>query len=469
MRPRALVRPRASSVNEVSEHYLASRFTCSWPFSTAVLLCDGRLVCGCADPYAKRVLGDVKSATVNSVWTGPTVSQLRQDLNGGGSTFCGDCPLKLPLEEHEPAPQRSLTVAPLPSRMYVECTAACNVSCLDSCCAPETGITKTRHAGMLDVDLFMRVLSEVGPTLERIDFFNYGEAFLHKRAVEMCEIVKREYPHVYLYTSTNGGALNEESARRLVRSGIDEVTFSVDGASQDVYATYRQRGRFDHVLNNLRAVMDEKRRLGLDVPFVNWRYILFKWNDHDAEMQRARTLAGQIGVDRLCWEITDHPEHAFSRRFVPGTDDWQRIRHEVWDDNYLGNAIPGATPRARIEVRGRSRAEALVHRAGAPLALDLRVRNLSQRAFPHTATYGRRLVRVGAQLLDADRTLRDLDFVRASLPRTVNAGEWQDLRLEIPPLAPGHYHLKLDLVSEGIDWFESCGSEVTLRELRVEE
>ena len=176
--------------------------------------------------------------------------------------------------------------------MYVECTAACNVSCLDSCCAPETGITKTRQAGMLDVDLFMRVLAEVGPTLERIDFFNYGEAFLHKRAVEMCEIVKREYPHIYLYTSTNGGALNEESARRLVRSGIDEVTFSVDGASQDVYATYRQRGRFDHVMKNLRAVMDEKRALGRDVPFVNWRYILFKWNDNDAEMQR-RAHAGR--------------------------------------------------------------------------------------------------------------------------------------------------------------------------------
>ena len=41
------------------------------------------------------------------------------------------------------------------------------------------------------------------------------------------------------------------------------------------------------------------------------------------------------------------------------------------------------------------------------------------------------------------------------------------MRLEIPPLPPGDYHLKLDLVSEGIDWFESCGSEITLRELQV--
>jgi hypothetical protein len=71
-------------------------------------------------------------------------------------------------------------------------------------------------------------------------------------------------------------------------------------------------------------------------------------------------------------------------------------------------------------------------------------------------------------LLDGDRMLRDRDFARASLPATIDAGEWQDLRLEIPPLTPGRYHLKFDLVSEGIDWFESCGSEVTLRELRIE-
>jgi len=453
----------------MSLNYLATRYTCSWPWSTLVLLCDGRVVCGCADPYAKRVLGDARTHSLGEIWTGPTASALRRDLNDGGSAFCGDCPLKLPLEDGQAAPQRTLDAGALPTRLYVECTAACNLSCLDACCAPETGITKTRQAGMLDVEILRRVLAEAGPSLQRIDFFNYGEAFLHKRAVEMCEMVKRDHPQIYLYTSTNGGALTEEAARRLVRSGIDEVTFSIDGASQDVYARYRQRGQFDKVMATLRAVMDEKQRLGLDVPYVNWRYILFRWNDHDAEMQRARDLAAALGVDRLCWEITDHPEHAFSRRFATGTLDWQRIRHQIWDDNNLGNAIPGATPRARLEIRAPSREPELTHRAGTPLDLDVRVRNLSRRAFPHTASYGRRLVRLGTQLLDADGTMRAQDFARTALPATVAAGAWQDLRVEVPPLPRGRYHLKLDLVSEGIDWFEACGSEPTLRALTVTE
>jgi hypothetical protein len=350
----------------------------------------------------------------------------------------------------------------------VECTAACNLACLDACCAPSTGITKTREAGMLDVDLFRRVLAEAGPTLGRIDFFNYGEAFLHKRAVEMCELIKAEFPHVYLYTSTNGLALTEEAARRLVRSGIDEVTFSVDGASHESYVQYRQKGDFAKVLATMRAVMDEKRRLGLDVPYVNWRYILFRWNDSDAEMRRARDLAAEIGIDRLCWEITDHPEHAFSRRFVPGADDWRRIRHEIWDDNNLGNAIRGATPRARIALRvGKVGAALRAGRHHAPLIIPARVRNLSQRGLPHTATYGRRLVRLGTQLLTHEGRLLDQDYARTPLPHDIEAGQWVDLDVHVPAPPPGDYLLKFDLVSEGIDWFEACGSEPTVTPLHV--
>ena len=49
----------------MSLNYLATRFTCSWPWSTMVMLCDGRMVCGCADPYGKRVLGDARVETVS--------------------------------------------------------------------------------------------------------------------------------------------------------------------------------------------------------------------------------------------------------------------------------------------------------------------------------------------------------------------------------------------------------------------
>ena len=452
----------------MSLNFLSTRFRCSWPWDILVMLCDGRLVCGCADPYGRRVLGDARAESIHEVWTGTTISALRQDLNAGGSKFCGDCPLKLPLKKDEAPPVRPLDAGPLPGRMFIECTAACNISCAEACCAPETGITRTRQAGMLDFDLFRRVMDEVGPTLGRVDFFNYGEAFLHKRAVEMCEYIKKNFPHIYLYTSTNGLALNEAQARRLAHSGIDEVTFSIDGASQATYEQYRRRGKFDVALANLRAMADEKKSAGLDLPFINWRYILFNWNDSDKEMDLARQLAAEAGVDRLCWELTDHPENAYSRRFVPGSSDLAAIQREVWDNNNLGNAIPGATPRAQIEVRSLIGALPLIAPRRRSITVRTRVRNLSDRAFPATATYGRRLVRLGAQLCAADGSLLNLDFARADLPRHLAPGDSADVDVRLPPVAePGHYQIKLDLVNEGVDWFERCGSETTTRPLWV--
>ena len=40
------------------------------------------------------------------------------------------------------------------------------------------------------------------------------------------------------------------------------------------------------------------------------------------------------------------------------------------------------------------------------------------------------------------------------------------IEIPVPPL-PGRYALKFDLVCEGIDWFERCGSETTIRPLVV--
>lgn len=432
------------------------------------MLCDGRVVCGCADPYGHRPLGDARTSSIHDIWTGSTITSLRNDLNAGGSKFCGDCPLKLPLKKGEAPAIRPLDAGPRPGRMYIECTAACNISCTDACCAPETGITRTRQSGMLDFDLFRRVVDEVGPTIGRIDFFNYGEAFLHKRAIEMCEYIKAAFPHVYLYTSTNGLAFSEEQARRLARSGIDEVTFSIDGATQASYEKYRQRGKLDVALANLRAMADEKCRGGRDLPFLNWRYILFKWNDSDEEMMRARQLAAEVGADRLCWEITDHPEHAYSRRFVPGTPEYEAIRKETWDDNNLGNAIVGATPRARIGVRSALPDAPLVATRSRGLAVRTRVQNLSNRPFPAHATYGRRLVRLGAQLCSADGELIARDFARADLPGHLQGGGTTDVVVHLPALTePGRYRVKLDLVNEGVDWFERCGSETTERPLWV--
>src|SRR5205085_232126 len=127
-----------------------------------------------------------------------------------------------------------------------------------------------------------------------------------------------------------------------------------------------------------------------------------------------------------------HPENAYSRRFVTGSPELEAIRREIWDDNNLGNAIDGAMPRARIDVRTLVPGIPLRAKAGRPLRVRTRVHNLSTRAFPAQATYGRRLVRLGAQLCAEDGTMINRDYARAWLPHSLEAGGRADVGIEIP-------------------------------------
>jgi tRNA (mo5U34)-methyltransferase len=79
------------------------------------------------------------------------------------------------------------------------------------------------------------------------------------------------------------------------------------------------------------------------------------------------------------------------------------------------------------------------------------------------AATGRGAVRLGSHLLRADETEVAWDFAFAALPHDVAPGERTELALDIEvPGQPGEYIVELDLVLEGIGWFEEGGGS-TLR------
>jgi hypothetical protein len=68
-------------------------------------------------------------------------------------------------------------------------------------------------------------------------------------------------------------------------------------------------------------------------------------------------------------------------------------------------------------------------------------------------------VRVGVQLLDAGRRLLNREFDRQPLARNLTPGDTTEVTLDLAlPDASLPYVLKIDLVDEGICWFEDTGS-----------
>lgn len=122
----------------------------------------------------------------------------------------------------------------------------------------------------------------------------------------------------------------------------------------------------------------------------------------------------------------------------------------------------------------RSRVELLegpsAARPGAPMRLRARVTNAGSMAWETRARPGAGYVRLGVQLLDAERRLVNKDFHREALAGPVSAGSRVDCDFVCPaPSAPGTYYLKLDVVVEGITWMEVEGSEIAMGSVQVEE
>ena len=474
----ALIRKLPERVGRaVSLNFQATRFRCSWPWETAVMLCDGRVVCGCADPYAKRVLGDARDdlgrrdldrrdrvrrcAATSTPADPPSAATARSSCRWRTTKprRCGRSTSAPAASRRSPPPLRRDHggLQHLVPRRLLRARDRHHQD------APGRHARRRRCSSASSTSSGRRWPASTSSTT--------AKPSCTRRRSRCASWSRARYPHIYLYTSTNGGAFTEERVRQLVRSGIDEMTFSLDGASQDVYVRYRQRGSFEKSTAMMRAAIDEKRRLGRDVPVINWRYILFNWNDNDREMARARRLAAEWGVDRLCWEITDHPEHAYSRRFAPGTPE-----HAAHPPRDLGRQQPRAT-RSPARCRGRgsrcARSAGPMRRSSSRAGRDDPHRHA--RPQPVAAALPRhrdlrpppRPPRRAARAPPTAR--RSTATGRAPSCRTrIDGGQRADVAIDVPvPREPGRYALRFDLVSEGIDWFETCGSEPTVRELVV--
>lgn len=439
------------------------RFTCSWIWDTAVVLADGKVVCGCADPNGDRPIGHLKDNEILDIWNNQTVRNMRSGLNQGFAPFCLDCGLKQYVDDDYEIPQRDLTMQTVP-RLFIEPTVVCNISCFKAVCNMTSGITTTRDRKMMPLEEFKELVDKTGKDLVRIDLFNYGDPFVHPKCVDMIEYVKNNYPHIFLYLSTNGLLLTEEKMQRIARAGLDEITFSVDGPDHETYVKYRRMGNFDRVFGNMKRFVEIKNELNTPFPFINWRYILFKWNSSDEQMKRTKELAAEIGVDKLVWEITDHPEEAKSEKYQIGTDAWKKIYYEIWDTSQTCNALPGKTLKAGITPP----AGPVEAKIGEPVTIRCTVENIGGGLWHKEFPGFRRSVRLGAQLHDPSGNMIELNFARAFLNHDMKSGEKDTIDIELPGWeTPGKYKLRFDMCAEGIDWFDSGGSEVSWCEFIV--
>ena len=224
----------------------------------------------------------------------------------------------------------------LPTHLQVEPTNRCNLKC--ALCPVASGLD--RPSGSMDLDFFKRMIDETEGSVFLVLLWNWGEPFFNPRAFDMIAYARDR--GIRIVSSTNGHLFaHGEKAEKVVRSGLDTIIFAVDGITQESYERYRCGGSLETVLDGIRNVVQQKRRLKSKTPLINFRFIVMKDNEH--EIPAVKELARSLGVDVLTFKtlnpgfnhgtapVHDNqciPENERYRRFVYRENGRGRIRNK---------------------------------------------------------------------------------------------------------------------------------------------
>lgn len=183
--------------------------------------------------------------------------------------------------------RRSAYIHGRPMNITIEPTNICNLQC--PVCETGAGVLGRKDAHM-SLEQFRNIIDKVALHTNTLMFYFMGEPFLNKQAYEMIRYAK-DVGIPWVTTCTNGDPVNP---RKLVESGIDEVSFQIGGMTQATHEIYRINSNLERILRNLEETIRIKRETGSVIRII-CGFILMKHNEH--EVAEFKHRMAEIGVD----------------------------------------------------------------------------------------------------------------------------------------------------------------------------
>lgn len=179
-----------------------------------------------------------------------------------------------------------------PRVFMIEPTNICNGLC--PLCPIGARIDK-RRKGHFQHDDFIRLIDEIKDIAKLIIMNFAGEPILNPHIGKLAAYA--ESNGITTIIGTNGTL---DKSEELVDSGVSEILYSLDGATDESYRqyrTYRDGIGFDDVVANLRRLVARKTELGCEKPAIILQFVVFKHNEH--EIDDIMKLGKEIGVDGI--------------------------------------------------------------------------------------------------------------------------------------------------------------------------
>ena len=274
---------------------------------------DLTVSCNCQDYDGSGHLGDLRNNSFEEIFFGPVAQKFRDDLAKGKMPIltCSRCGDLHRLKINETPPK-----ARLPYRgMLLENTVICNVDCIGCAREGAANVRAGKTMPLAELSQMADLAARLG--MQRIFYLNLGEPFLSPAICQELPLLRAKNPDAYIRVSTNGILLNTD-AKREAALNLSDIQFSVHGVSDAMCEKYMVRSSFEKAFDAMKKMAAYRDARGLKLPILEWKYLLFNWNDHPQTIRHAIELAQEAGVDLISFWPTHNPIYGFSWRYQLG-------------------------------------------------------------------------------------------------------------------------------------------------------
>jgi len=178
-----------------------------------------------------------------------------------------------------------------PYSMKIESTNICNTRC--QLCPTGLGL-RGRRKGRMAFEQYTTLIKQVKHHLFSLDLSMWGDPLV---APDIYKMIGHAHQNgIWTYISSNlhgfkiehrkqrdGSLENIDDATKLITSGLDMLTCSLHGASQETFAIYQPGKDFGDALAKVKHIVATKKKLGSTTPAIQLNFVVTKHNEHEIE------------------------------------------------------------------------------------------------------------------------------------------------------------------------------------------
>ncbi len=189
-----------------------------------------------------------------------------------------------------------------PLMLNIEPTLACNLGCF-MCPAHNNSVSNMRKSGLMTWELYTKIIDECAAEggVKILNLHKDGESLLHPKFADMITYAKEKKAAEVIHFNTNLTFKNQKLVDKILLSGVDDITFSIDAACPETFYEVKGKDLYQQVVDNARAFYKRRDELGLKAPYM--RVKMLGTGENAEELERFREMwidtADEVQVQML--------------------------------------------------------------------------------------------------------------------------------------------------------------------------